>query len=47
LVKESKKDKTSKENLGLLIERSSYREGIKKTVKHYSKPQAAMMRGLL
>jgi hypothetical protein len=47
LVKESKKDKTSKENLGLLIERSSYREGIKKTVKHYSKPPAAMMRGLL
>ena len=47
LVKESKKDKTSKENLGLLIERSSYREGIKKTVKHYSSPQAAMMRGLL
>jgi hypothetical protein len=47
LIKESKKDKTRKENLGLLIERSSYREGIKKTVKHYSKPQAAMMRGLL
>ena len=47
LVKESKKDKTSKENLGLLIERSSYREGIKKTAKHYSSPQAAMMRGLL
>jgi hypothetical protein len=47
LINESKKDKTRKENLGLLIERSSYREGIKKTVKHYSKPQAAMMRGLL
>jgi type I site-specific restriction-modification system R (restriction) subunit len=47
LIKESKKDKTRKENLGLLIERSSYREGVKKTIKLYSKPQAAMMRGLL
>ncbi len=47
LIKESKKDRTRKENLGLLIERSSYREGIKKTVKHYSRAQAAMMRGLL
>jgi len=47
LIKQSKKDKTRKENLDLLIERSSYREGIKKTAKRYSKPQAAMMRGLL
>ncbi len=47
LIKESRKDKTRKDNLDLLIERSSYREGIKKTVRHYSKPQAAMMRGLL
>jgi len=47
LIKESKKDKTRKENLKLLIERSSYREGIKKTVKSYSKPLAAMMGGLL
>jgi biotin operon repressor len=46
LIKESKKDKTRKENLKLLIERSSYGEGIKKTVKSYSKPQAAMMGGL-
>jgi hypothetical protein len=47
LIKESKKDKTRKENLDLLIERNSYREGIKKTAKRYSAPQAAMMRGLL
>ena len=47
LIKHSKKDKTRKENLDLLIERNSYREGIKKTVRLYSKPQAAMMRGLL
>jgi Fic family protein len=46
LIKESKKDKTRKENLKLLIERSSYREGIKKTEKSYSKPLAAMMGGL-
>jgi hypothetical protein len=46
LIKESKKEKTKRENLKLLIERSSYREGIKKTVKSYSKPQAAMMGGL-
>ncbi len=47
LIKESKKDKTRKENLGLLIERSSYREGVKKTVKSYSEPLAAMTGGLL
>ena len=47
LIKHSKKDKTRKENLDLLIERNSYREGIKKNVRLYSKPQAAMMRGLL
>jgi biotin operon repressor len=46
LIKESKKDKTRKENIELLIERSGYREGIKKTVKKHSKPQAAMMGGL-
>lgn len=46
LIKESRKDKTRKENLKLLIERSSYREGVKKTVKSYSAPQAAMMGGL-
>ncbi len=47
LIKESKQDKTRKENLELLIERSSYREGIKKTVKKYSNPQAAMTGGLI
>ena len=45
LIKESKKDKIRKENLRLLIERSGYREGVKKTVKRYSEPQAAMMGG--
>ncbi|MBU1622468.1 MAG: DUF1670 domain-containing protein [Nanoarchaeota archaeon] len=47
LIKESKKDKTQKENLKLLIQRSSYREGIKKRAKSYSKPLAAMTGGLL
>lgn len=46
LIKESKKDKTRRENLKQLVERSSYREGIKKTVKSYSEPLAAMMGGL-
>ena len=46
LITESKKDKIRAENLKDLINRNSYRSGIKKTVKHYSKPQAAMMRGL-
>jgi hypothetical protein len=46
LIKESKKDKTKKENLKLLIERNSYRASIKKTEKSFSKPQAAMMGGL-
>lgn len=47
LLKESKKDKTRRENLQLLIERNSYREHIKKTVKKHSEPLAAMMGGLL
>lgn len=47
LIKESKKDKTRTENIKNLINRNSYREGIKKTVKRYSEPQAAMMRGWL
>jgi len=47
LIRESKKDKTRKENLKDLIKRNSYRVGIKKTAKSYSSPQAAMMRGLL
>jgi hypothetical protein len=47
LIKESKKDKTRRENLQNLIDRSGIREDIKKTVKAYSEPQAAMMRGLL
>ena len=46
LIKESNKDKTRKENLNLLAERSSYREGIKKTIRSYSAPQAAMMGGV-
>lgn len=47
LIRDSKKDKTRKENLKLLIERNSYREHIKKTVKKHSEPLAAMMGGLL
>jgi len=46
LIKESKKDKIRRENLKQLTERAGYREGIKKTVKCYSKPLAAMTRGL-
>lgn len=47
LIRQSKKDKTRSENLKDLIKRNSYRSGIKKTVKRYSEPQAAMMGGLL
>jgi len=47
LIRQSKKDKTRSENLKDLIKRNSYREGIKKTVKLYSEPLGAMMRGLL
>ena len=47
LIRESKKDKTRKENLKDLISRNSYRSGIKKTAKHYSEPLGAMMGGLL
>lgn len=46
LIRESKKDKTRKENLKDLINRNSYREGVKKTAKSYSEPQAAMMGAL-
>ena len=46
LIKESKRDKTRKRNIELLIERNSYREEIKKRVVHYSNPLAAMMGGL-
>ena len=46
LIRESKKDKTRKENLRDLVRRNSYRVGIKKTAKRYSKPRAAMMGGL-
>jgi len=46
LLKESKKNKVRRENLQLLIERNSYREHIKKTIKKHSEPQAAMMGGL-
>lgn len=45
LIIESKKDRIRKINLKELESRSSYREGIKKTVKMFSAPQAAMMRG--
>ena len=46
LFRESKGDKIRRENLKLLIERNSYREHIKKTVKKHSEPLAAMMGGL-
>src|SRR5574338_138145 len=47
LFRESKGDKIRRENLKLLVERNSYREHIKKTVKKHSEPLAAMMGGLL
>lgn len=47
LIRASKKDKTRSENLKDLINRNSYREGIKKTAKRYSEPLGAMMGGLL
>ena len=46
LIRQSKKDKTRSENLKELINRNSYREGIKKTAKSYSEPLVAMIRGL-
>jgi hypothetical protein len=46
LIKESKKDKTRKENLKLLVSRNSYRDEIKKSEKSYMHPQAAMTGGL-
>lgn len=46
LIKESRQDKTRRENLNLLKERNSYREQIKKTEKSYLTHQAAMMGGL-
>lgn len=46
LLKESRKDKTRRENLELLKGRNSYREELKKSEKHYMSPQAAMMGGL-
>jgi len=46
LIRESKKDKTRRTNIEYLVDRSGYREGIKKTLKHYSVPRAAMMGGL-
>jgi len=46
LIKQSKKDKIRKENLKDLIERNSYREGIKKTIASYKEPLAAMMGGI-
>jgi len=47
LLKEIKRKKETRENLGLLIERSSYREGIKKSSANYTDPLAAMIRGSL
>ena len=47
LIKESKKEKTRQQNMKGLIERASYKRGIKKTVKSYTLPQAAMMGGVL
>jgi len=47
LIRESKKDKTRKENLKDLIKRNSYKAGVKKTAKRYSEPLGAMMGGLL
>lgn len=46
LIHESKKDRTRRENIRMLIEQMSYKEGIKKTVKRYSTPVAAMTGGL-
>lgn len=46
LIKQSKKDKIRRDNLQQLTERAGYREGIKKTVKGYSRPLAAMTGGL-
>jgi DNA-binding Lrp family transcriptional regulator len=45
LIKGSKKDSIRKENLKLLIQRNSYRKGLKKTEKSNLEPQAAMMGG--
>jgi hypothetical protein len=45
LIRQSKKDKTRSEHLKELLNRNSYRAGIKKTAKSYSEPLAAMMRG--
>lgn len=45
LIKESKTDSVRKINLEELISRSGYREGIKKTIKRFSTPQAAMTGG--
>ncbi len=47
LIKQSKKEKTRQQNMKGLIERASYRRGIKKTVKSYMVAQAAMMGGVL
>ena len=47
LLRESKKDKLRKENLEMLITRSSYREGVKKRVAEASNPVVAMTGGLL
>lgn len=47
LIEESKRDRTRRENMKLMIERAGYRKGLKKTGKKYFSPQAAMMGGSL
>jgi len=43
LIRESKRDRTRKENMDLLIERSGYREGIKKRIRIAGEAPEAMM----
>jgi len=47
LIRQSRKDSLRKSNLELLIERNSYKdeEFVKKNIKNYSSPQAAMLKG--
>ena len=46
LIEESRRDRTRRENMKLLMERAGYRRGLKKTEKKYSGVQGAMMGGL-
>jgi len=47
LIEESRRDRTRRENMKLMIERAGYRKGLKKTGKKCFSPQAAMMGGSL